>query len=104
MKCYMCKIHQNLFLNTVSQSSYYIEFVISKLACHIYYDIHCTHKTYRVADWGFFWSFLAFDFLSVLRGHSGFFIPATTANDLPDFEGLSIPDFNPLHLCSYLNS
>jgi len=26
--------------------------------------------------------FLVFDFLLVLRGHSFFFIPATTANDL----------------------
>ena len=41
--------------------------------------------------------------LSVLRGHSGFFIPATTANDLW-LRRIFYPRFHPLHLFSYLNS
>ena len=42
--------------------------------------------------------------LSVLRGHSGFFIATTTANVTSDFEGFSISDLYALHLFSYLNS
>ena len=51
----------------------------------------------------FVFVFLAFDFLSVLRGHSFFFIPATTANDLR-LQRIFYPRFYPLHLFSYLNS
>ena len=41
--------------------------------------------------------------LSVLRGHSFFFIPATTAND-PRLRRIFYPRSYPLHLFSYLNS
>ena len=41
--------------------------------------------------------------LSVLRDHSGFYIPATTANDLR-LRRIFYPRFYPLHLFSYLNS
>ena len=44
----------------------------------------------------FCFCFLAFD-LSVLRGHSFFFIPATMANDLR-LRRILYPRFNPLHL------
>ena len=47
--------------------------------------------------------FFSVRLLSVLRGHSGFFILATTANDLR-LRRIFYPRFNPLHLCSYLNS
>ena len=59
-------------------------------------NLHCN----RVAVFSFF---LAFDFLSVLRGHSVFFIPFTTANDLRLRRSL-YPRFYPLHLFSHLNS
>ena len=41
--------------------------------------------------------------LSALHGHSFFFIPATTANDLW-LRRIFYPRFFPLHLFSYLNS
>ena len=51
----------------------------------------------------FFLCFLAFRLLSVLRGHSIFFIPATTANDLR-LRRIFYPRFYQLHLFSYPNS
>ena len=45
----------------------------------------------------------SFRLLSVLRGHSFFFIPTTTANDLR-LRRIFYPRFHPLHLFSYLNS
>ena len=39
----------------------------------------------------------------VLRGHSVFFIPTITANDLR-LRRIFYPRLNPLHLFSYLNS
>ena len=55
--------------------------------------------------WRFYWlsNFFSVRLLSVLRGHSVFFIPATTANDLR-LRRIFYPRFYPLHLCSYLNS
>ena len=47
--------------------------------------------------------FLSVRLLSVLCGHSFFFIPATTANDLR-LRRIFYPRFYPLHLFSYLNS
>ena len=47
--------------------------------------------------------FFSVRFLSVLRGHSFFPIPATTANDLP-LRRIFYPRFYSLHLFSYLNS
>ena len=44
-----------------------------------------------------------FRLLSVLRGHSGFFIPARTTNDLR-LRRIFYPRFYPSHLFSYLNS
>ena len=51
----------------------------------------------------FFFFFISVRLLSVLRGHSGFFIPATTANDLRH-RRIFYPRCYPLHLFSYLNS
>ena len=52
-----------------------------------------------------FFSFSIFNvrLLSVLRGHSVFSSPATTANDLR-LRRIFYPSFYPLHLFSYLNS
>ena len=47
--------------------------------------------------------FFTIRLLSVLSGHSGFFIPATTANDLR-LRRIFYPRFYPLHLYSYLIS
>ena len=69
------------------------------------------HKTYLLLsflkiDSSFISSFFCFVFsvrlLSVLRGHSVFFIPATTANDLRLRRSL-YPRFYPSHLFSFLN-
>ena len=45
--------------------------------------------------------FFSVRLLSVLRGHSFFFIHATTANDL-QLRRISIPDFYPLHFVTIL--
>ena len=47
--------------------------------------------------------FFSVRLLSVLRGHSVFLLPATTANDLR-LRRIFYAGFNPLHLFSYLNS
>ena len=49
-----------------------------------------------------FWG-ISVRYLSVLRGHSFFFIPATTANDLR-LQRIFYPRVYPLHLFSCLNS
>ena len=51
----------------------------------------------------FFFFFFTFRLLSVLRGHSIFFIPTTPAND-PRLRRIFYPRFYPLHFLSYLNS
>ena len=51
----------------------------------------------------FFWIFFSVRLLSVLRGHSGVFIPATTANELR-LRRIFYPTCYPLHLFTYLNS
>ena len=60
-----------------------------------------THFSHGHRFFSFF--FLCVRLLSVLRGHSVFFIPATTANDLR-LRRIFYPRFYPLHLFSYLNS
>ena len=56
-------------------------------------------------EWGcfLFVCFFSIRLLSVLRGHSFLFIPATTANDLR-LRRIFYPRFYPLHLFTYLNS
>ena len=49
----------------------------------------------------FYWFVFSLWLLSVPHGHSGFFIHATTANDL---RRIFYPRFYTLHLFSYLNS
>ena len=51
----------------------------------------------------FLFYFFSVRLLSVLRDHSAFFIPATTANDLR-LRRIIYPRFYPLHLISCLNS
>ena len=100
-----------------------LRFVIWFHCTHEYTDAHCflyTIMWYRLfagmcLEWVLeerslqsqhsFFVFLFFSvrLLSVLRGHSFFFIPATTANDLR-LRRIFYPRFYPLHLFSYLNS
>ena len=60
-------------------------------------------KTTNSQSMIFIWIFLAFDFCRFCVSHSGFFIPATTANDLRLWR-IFYPRLYPLHFFSYLNS
>ena len=99
---------------TVSLLCFYVRILKTTLLIHIHYVFQLYINSivspfhyywlYRSEQFRFLCFFLAFDFFfSVLRGHSAFFIPATTANDLR-LRRIFYPRFYPLHLFSYLNS
>ena len=73
-----------------------------KLDCHVW--VTATYKAFSLEGyWLLVKQNVSVRLLSVLRGHSFFFIPAITANDLR-LRRIFYPRFYPLHLFSYLNS
>ena len=73
-----------------------------KLDCHVW--VTATYKAFLLEGyWLLVKQKVSVRLLSVLRGHSFFFIPAITANDLR-LRRIFYPRFYPLHLFSYLNS
>ena len=73
-----------------------------KLDCHVW--VTATYKAFLLEGyWLLVKQKVSVRILSVLRGHSFFFIPAITANDLR-LRRIFYPRFYPLHLFSYLNS